>query len=154
MSTQHLVLGKRIDFITGKIIVDTHNERVRQIIAKILINEKGFLKNDIELKRKIEINIEGNKGIVNVDFIVRVNGKVFMVIIFGPGSLVSRERSTLAAARLVESYEVSYCVITNENNAEVMETRSGKVVDKGINAILSKKEALKMFDTVLFERLP
>ncbi len=87
MSTQHLVLGKRIDFITGKIIVDTHNERVRQIIAKILINEKGFLKNDIELKRKIEINIEGNKGIVNVDFIVRVNGKVFMVIIFGPGSL-------------------------------------------------------------------
>ncbi len=154
MSTQHLVLGKRIDFITGKIIVDTHNERVRQIIAKILINEKGFLKNDIELKRKIEINIEGNKGIVNVDFIVRVNGKVFMVIIFGPGSLVSRERSTLAAARLVESYEVPYCVITNGDNAEVMETRSGKVVDKGINAILSKKEALKMFDTVLFERLP
>ena len=154
MSTQHLVPGKRIDFITGKIIVDTHDERVRQIIAKILINEKGFLKNDIELKRKIEINIEGNKGIVNVDFIVRVNGKVFMVIIFGPGSLVSRERSSLAAARLVESYEVPYCVITNGDNAEVMETRSGKVVDKGINAILSKKEALEMFDTVLFERLP
>jgi hypothetical protein len=67
---------------------------------------------------------------------------------------VSRERSTLAAARLVESYAVPFAVVTNGKDAEVLETRSGHVIAQGLEAIPSKEEALERIRTLTFERLP
>jgi len=153
VSTEHLILGKIVDFITGKTIIDTHDERARQKIARLLVNKKGYLKEDIETQRKIVFVVDGEEAIVKVDFVVRVKGKAFAVVIFGPGSLVTRERSTLAAARLVELYAVPYAVITNGKNAELLETRSGEVISLGLEAIPTKDEALKLMDAVEFERL-
>ena len=42
MAGHHLILGEITDFITGKTIEDTHDERYRQKIAKFLVNEKGY----------------------------------------------------------------------------------------------------------------
>ena len=154
MSTHHLVLGETVDYITGQGIVDTHDERERQKIARFLIEEKGYSKDDIEVRREIPLNVDGNRATSKVDFVIRLNGKAFAIIIFGPGSLVSRERSTLAAARLVESYEVPFAVVTNGEAAEVLETRSGRVIAEGLEAIPSKEEALGKIATLTFEKLP
>jgi hypothetical protein len=85
--------------------------------------------------------------------VIRVDGKAFAIIIFGPGSLVSRERSALAAARLVERYEVPFAVVTNGEDAEVLETRSGTVIAEGLEAIPSREEALKRMGVLTFEEL-
>lgn len=154
MSTHHLILGQTVDYITGHTIVDTHDERARQKIARFLVEEKGYLKDDIEVRRDIPLTVDGDSGTARVDFVIRVAGKVFAIIIFGPGSLVSRERSTLAAARLVESYAVPVAVVTNGKDAEVLETRSGHVIAQGLEAIPSKEQALERIRTLTFERLP
>ncbi len=152
MGTHHLILGETVDFITGQTIVDTHDERARQKIARLLVEEKGYSKGDIEARREIPLTVDGNTAKATVDFVVRVNGKAFAVIIFGPGSLVTRERSTLAAARLVESYQVPFAVVTNGRDAEVLETRSGKVIAQGLDAIPSKEQALETIQTLTFDR--
>ena len=154
MSTHHLILGETIDYITGQTIVDTDDERARQKVARFLVEEKGYSKEDIKVRREIPLNIDGNRATSKVDFVLRLDGKAFAIIIFGPGSLVSRERSTLAAARLVESYEVPFAVVTNGEAAEVLETRSGRVIAEGLEAIPSKEEALERIGALTLEKVP
>lgn len=153
MAAHHLILGKTIDYITGKEIVDTEDERARQKTARFLVDEKGYSKHDVEVRKEIQLNVDGNRGTSRVDFVVRVDGKAFAIIIFGPGSLVSRERSTLAAARLVESYEVPFAVITNGESAEVLETSSGTVIAEELQALPSKEEAQRQIQTLAFEKV-
>ncbi len=153
MSTP-LILGKIADFITGRQIVDTHDERARQKIARFLVENKGYPKENIEPRREISLSVDSNRATARVDFVIRVEGKAFAIIIFGPGSLVSRERSALAAARLVERYEVPFAVVTNGRDAEVLETKSGRVIAEGLDAIPSKEEALERIGALTFEELP
>ena len=149
-----LILGKIVDFITGQQIVDTHDERARQKIARFLVESKGYPKEDIDPRRGIPLSVDGNRATARVDFVIRVEGKAFAIIIFGPGSLVSRERSALAAARLVERYEVPFAVVTNGKDAELLETRSGRVIAEGLDAIPSKEEALEKIGALTFQELP
>jgi len=152
MSTP-LILGETVDFITGQPIVDTQDERARQKIARFLVEDKGYPKEDIEPRSKIPLSVDGNRATARVDFLIRIEGRAFAIIIFGPGSLVSRERSALAAARLVERYEVPFAVVTNGEDAEVLDTKSGRVIAEGLEAIPSREEALKSIGALTFEEL-
>jgi len=153
MCAHELILGETVDFITGETLVDTIDERARQKIARFLVERKRYLKDDIQVRREIILDVDGNKGSFKVNFVVTVEGRAFMVVIFGPGSLVSRERPALAAARLVEGYEVPFTVVTNGQAAELIETRSGEVIAEGLENIPSKDEALQTLPTVRFEVL-
>jgi hypothetical protein len=153
MCAHELVLGKTVDFITGETLIDTIDERARQEIARFLVEEKGYLKNEIAVKQQISLDVDGNSGTFKVDFVVRLEGKVFMIIIFGPGSLVTRERPAVAAARLVEPYEVPYTAVTNGRDAEVLETKSGQVIAEGLGGIPSKEEALQKLTALTYETL-
>ncbi|MDY6951648.1 MAG: type I restriction enzyme HsdR N-terminal domain-containing protein [Thermodesulfobacteriota bacterium] len=154
MAAHHLVLGKTIDYITGQEIVDTHDEQAKQEIARFLVEEKGYAKDDIQVRRTIALEVNGNRAVSKVDFLVRVDGKAFAIVIFGPGSLVSRERSTVAAARLVEDFAVPFAVVTNGKDAEVLDTSSGSVIGEGLESIPSREEALKKMETITFEKVP
>ncbi len=154
MSTEHLILGKTVDFVTGATILDTHDERARQTIARFLVEKKGYLKGDIGVRQKLDFFLDGESASVGVDFIIRLEGKVFAIVIFGPGSLVSRERPAIAAARLLESYAVPFVVVTNGKDAELLETTSGAVIAEGLEAIPPKEEAMQIIKTLAFERVP
>jgi len=153
MCAHELVLGETTDFITGEKLVDTIDERARQKIARFLVEEKGFLKDEIRVRQQIRLQLDGETGAFRVDFLVRLEGKAFMVIIFGPGSLVSRERPAVAAARLIEKYEVPITVVTNGQGAEVLETKTGTVIAEGLENIPSRVEALERWGTLAFESL-
>jgi hypothetical protein len=153
MSPHELILGETVDFITGETLVDTIDERARQEIARFLVKNKGYSKGEIRARNKITLDVNGNRGTFTVDFVIRLEGKSFMIVIFGPGSLVTRERPALAAARLVEAYEIPYTVVTNGREAEVLETRSGEVIAEGLEKIPSQAEALEALATVRFETL-
>jgi hypothetical protein len=153
MTAHHLILGSLEDFITGETLADTLDERARQKIARVLIEDKGYSKEDIEVRRDIRLVVDGKIGISRVDFLLKIDNRVVAVIIFGPGSLVSRERSTIAAARLVEEYEAPVAIITNGEDAEIMETKSGRVMNRGVDAIPSKDDARKITGSTRFNKL-
>ena len=137
------ILGKTTDFITGRQITDTDDERYRQKLARFLVEKKGYAKEDIEVKRRIEMLIEDKKVLSMVDFVIKIDSRSFMVIRYGPGSLVTRERPALSTARILEQYAVPYTVVTNGEDAELLDTATGEVIGTGIDSLPDKKSAVQ-----------
>lgn len=140
MSGHHLILGTLTDLITGETLEDTLDERYRQKIARLLLEKKGFRQADIEPRRELLLQAGERRAVIRVDLIVRLKGRAFMVIRFGPGSLVSRERPTLAVSRLIEAYQVPRAVVTNGEDAEILDGDSGRVVGRGLDALPTRTE--------------
>ena len=139
----HRVLGKTIDFITGREITDTDDERYRQKIARLLVERKGYEKTDIEIRRKFHLLINGETVPTFVDFVVSVDGRPLMLIKYGPGSLVTRERPALACSRLIGPNEIPLTVVTNGEDAEVIATANASIIATGLEGIPTKEEALR-----------
>ncbi len=142
MGTGHLILGKISDYLTGQVIADTHDERFRQAIAKLLVEEKGFDKSDIRSRHPLTLTVDGKTGLVYVDFIISINNQAKMMIMYAPGSLVTRQRPTLAAARIVYDHVIPVAVISNGLDAIVMDAVSGKTIGEGFFAIPNKHKLL------------
>jgi hypothetical protein len=140
MSGHHLILGKLSDILTGETLDDTLDERYRQKIARLLVEGKDYQPQDIEPRRDLLLQADRRRAVIRVDFVVRNAGKAAMVIRFGPGSIVSRERPTLAVSRLIEAYQIPVAVITNGEDAEIMDGESGTVIGRGLEAIPTRAE--------------
>lgn len=144
MNGHHLILGKTKDFLSGETIEDNHDERYRQKIAEILVTKKGYEKSDIQKNKLISIKINNTAVDIPVDFSIFLNNKILMIIRYAPGSIVSREKPSIACARLMAKHEIPLCVVTNGEDAVVIDVFSGKTISKGIDSIPSKKELLKV----------
>jgi hypothetical protein len=151
MVGHHLILGELIDFITGETLEDTHDERYRQNLARLLVEKKGYAKNEIEPRCELLVKAGDKSAIVKVDFKVFLAGRVCMIIKYGPGSIVTRHRPALAASRLVTPYQVPVVVVTNGEDAEVLDGATGKVIQTGLNSIPSKMILLQSVADIRFK---
>lgn len=150
--SHHYIYGTCTDYITGETIVDTDDERCRQELAKILVEEKGYAKSDLEPRLCIETLYSGQFVSSIIDITVRVSGRRLMILRFGPGSIVTRERAAIAAARVLEpAYQIPLAVVTNCRDAEVLDTYTGKVFRQGLEGIPDKKEAADLVKSLRFE---
>jgi hypothetical protein len=147
----HLVLGELDDFLTGSILPDTLDERYRQKIAKKLVFNGGFKKTDIERNIVIEVMAGEKKSTVKVDFLISLQKKVIMLIKFSPGSLVTRRLSTLGLSRIIKPYQIPIAVITNGEDAEIIDGNSGKVIATGFDNLPDKKTIKKDIASFLFK---
>ncbi len=150
MEGHHLILGELADFITGDVLNDTHDERYRQKIARLLVNQQGYAKADIEPRRALEIQVDDKRAVLKIDFIITLAGRVCMVVKYGPGSLVTRRRSVLAVSRLIAPYQVPVAVVTNGQDAEIISGTSGEIIDKGLAAIPSKPVLIRRVTGKIF----
>ena len=144
MDGHQLILGELEDYITGVILKDTHDERYRQKIARLLVNRGGYRKKDIEPRKRILVRAGENRAIIKIDFLVTLSGKVCMIIHYGPGSIVTRHRSVLAISRLIAPYQVPLAVATNGEDADVLKGSTGRVVSRGLETIPSRQELMKI----------
>ena len=129
------------DFITGKKLPLDEHEPVRQQIERLLVESKGFGKEDIAVNAWLDLEIDGRRESFRLDLIAYVDGQPAALIKTNRGSIVSRERETLAAARLAGAYQIPLSVVTNGETAEVFDTVTGKMIAEGLDAIPSKSEA-------------
>lgn len=145
---------KIIDFITGQLFIDTDDEEIRQKIERLLVEDKGYSKNDIEVDREFEIVIGEEINRSKVDLVLNIEEKIFMVIKCARGSLVSREREVLSCARIFDVYQIPFAVVTNGEDAEVLDTISGEIVGRGLGTIPSKAQIQETLTEIEFKRLP
>jgi len=144
MNGHHLILGELTDFITGDTLKDTHDERYRQKIARLLTGQLGYLKAEVEPRRALVARADSKKAVLKIDFTITLAGKMCMVLKYGPGSLVTRRRAVLAVSRLIAPYQVPVAVITNGQDAEIINGTSGLVTASGLESIPSKADLAKM----------
>ena len=142
------------DFITGKEVPNIGAEENRQKVERLLVEKKGYGKDDIEVDADLRFTIEDEEIRSQVDLVVRVLDKRFMVLRCVPGSLGSRHRETLASARLLDVYQVPFSVVTDGKDADVLDTVTGEVIGQGMNAIPSKEEGMKHLEDTVLQPLP
>jgi hypothetical protein len=153
MQGHHLILGELVDFITGETIRDTHDERYKQRLARQLVELKGYLKKEIKPRRELRVSAGEKNAIIKIDFEINVSGRIGMIIKYGPGSLVTRQRPALAVSRLVAPYQVPIIVVTNGKDADILEGKTGEVVAQGLQSIPSKRDLIDKVTTMNLNRI-
>lgn len=149
--THHIVYGTLRDYLTGEELPDTDDERTRQDLARVMVEEKGYAKSDLEPRRFIETLFATQFVRSNITLTVSLDGRRIMVIRYAPGSLVSRERSAIAAARVLEEeYQMPLAVVTNGRDAELLDTGNGQVLATGMDAIPNYPQARELLPTLVF----
>jgi Type I restriction enzyme R protein N terminus (HSDR_N) len=154
MNGHHLILGELSDFISGTTLKDTHDERYRQKIARLLVNRKGYLKSDIEQRKDLLVQAGEKRALVKIDFLINLYGKICMIVKYGPGSLVTRRRPVLAASRVLAPYQIPVAVVTNGEDAEILEGSGGSVLTVGLENIPSKSELQEIAARNEFKVIP
>ncbi|MBW2450002.1 MAG: hypothetical protein JRE92_06225 [Deltaproteobacteria bacterium] len=76
-----------------------------------------------------------------------------MIIKYGPGSLVTRQRPALAVSRLVAPYQIPIVVVTNGEDADILEGKTGEVIVKGLQSIPSKGDVIEKLTATNLRRI-
>ena len=147
----HLVLGELIDFVTGETLPDTHDERYRQQLARLLVAQKGYFKNQIQPRFELRVAAENKQAILKIDVVVHLSQRICMILKYGPGSLVTRHRPALAASRLVAPYQVPIAVVTNGEDADILEGATGKIISSGLESIPVQAELVRRAEKTDFD---
>ena len=140
MGGHHLILGTLEDVLTGQTLDDTLDERFRQSFARLLVERKGFEKGDITPRIRLMVQAGDKKAVVPVDFAVRLEGRVCMVVKYGPGSLVTRHQPAIGISRLLEAHQIPVVVVTNGVDAHVLDGESGRLMATGLDAVPSRED--------------
>ncbi len=149
----HLILGELKDFLTGFVLTDTFDERYRQKIAKNLVRNCGFKKSDIQSNMKLTVVAGKRKAVIKIDFLVKYHGKIIAVIKYAPGSIVTRRLSTVALSRIIESYQIPIVVVTNGEDAEIIDGFSKKNVANGFENFPDREMVKKKMKSFSFKTI-
>jgi len=145
------------DFVTGREVPNVGAEENRQAVEKYLVEQKGYLKEDIEVDVDMVLSVAGEPYRSQVDLVVGVDGGKtrYLVIKCAAGSLASREREIVAAARLLDDYQIPVAAVSDGKSAIVLDALSGKKIGDGLDVIPSRQEAiarLKSYAPVVFPK--
>ncbi|HSO08525.1 MAG TPA: type I restriction enzyme HsdR N-terminal domain-containing protein, partial [Desulfoprunum sp.] len=143
--SHHLIYGTLRDYLTGEELTDTDDERIRQELSSMMVEEKLYHRD--ELLPRLSIDTFFARCYVRsvIDLTVCLENRQIMIIRYGPGSLVSRERAAIAAARVLNpAYVIPLAVVTNGREAELLDTSTGKILEYGLDSIPDRSTALAM----------
>jgi len=147
----HLIYGTLKDYLTEEELTDTDDERIRQDLSRLMVEEKGYARDLLKPRLKIETLFSKCFVTSTIELTVSVQQKQCMIIRYGPGSLVSRERAAIAAARLINpDYCIPLAVVTNGRDAELLDTRTGKIIGYGLHSIPDHDTLNKMLVQLVF----
>jgi hypothetical protein len=133
-----------VDYISGKELPNMGAEKNRQKTEKILVEEKGYAKEDILVDEEFELEIENSPYKTSLDLVVRIDGKMVIAIKTVAGSISSWEREIVAGARILnKEYQIPFSIVTDGNSADILDTITGKKIDSGVDKIPSKSEVVE-----------
>jgi Type I restriction enzyme R protein N terminus (HSDR_N) len=115
---------------------------VRHIAEKMLLNEKGYSAVDFKKNVAFDVTLGAETVKSGVDFLVSIDNRNAMIIKCAAGSLSSRERHVVAAARVLGSVPVA--VVMDPMNAVVLDADTGKVLGEGFEFIPTKAQLVEM----------
>lgn len=134
------------DYITGRATTNAGAEINRQTTERYLVESKGYDREDIEVDTAIRLDVGGKNFQATVDLVIRVSGYRFMAIKCAAGSLSSREKEIIAAARLLDDYQIPFSAASDGRSALVWDSLSGDLIGSGLDAIPPKSEAEASFN--------
>ncbi len=144
MEDESAVREKKIIAILNQELDDGENlaAMARKTVEYLLLEKKGYTREEVRKQVVFDVILGQETEHSSVDFLVTIEGKKAMAIKCSSGSLSSRERQAVAAARLLDSPPVPIAVVADPVNAEVLDTMTGEVVGEGFGAIPVRDQIL------------
>jgi hypothetical protein len=141
------------DYITGQKVPNVGAEANRQAVERFLVEEKGYKKKDIQVNVPITLQVRDQTYRSHVDLVVVLEGRKLMVVKCAPGSLGSRERETVSAARLLDVDQIPLALVSDGKSAILLDGVSGQKMGEGMAAIPSRRELINQFKEMSFQPL-
>ncbi|PIE57068.1 MAG: hypothetical protein CSA34_00725 [Desulfobulbus propionicus] len=146
-SGHHLVYGVLEDYLTGEPLPDTDDEQIRQGLLRHLVEDLGYAAGELQPRLIIVTEYGGRRTTSRIDLGVRINDRWLFILRYAPGSLVTREKAAIAAARVLDpDAAVPLAVVTNGRDAELLNTSNGEVLATGMESIIRRDQAQGMLD--------
>jgi hypothetical protein len=108
------------------------------------VEEKGYRREDILVDAPIQVEIKGEVYRSTVDLVIKIGDRPLMAFKCAAGSLGSREREAVSAARLFGASPMPLAVVSDGVTAIVLETTKGKPKGNGLDAIPDRNEAVRL----------
>lgn len=135
------ITGEKIkDYMTGRELPESDDEQIRQKLERILV-QKGFSADDVDVDFYFDFEVNGQKRQGRADLVVYAGGKPYMTILCRRGSIVTREKEAIAVSRLAFEYQAPLTVVTNGQDAEIIDSVSGEMLGQGLDSIPDKKRS-------------
>lgn len=132
------------DFVTGKQIPDVGAEANRQAVERMLVEQKGYAPSDIVVDMPVEFAAAGRYYASSVDLVVYADNRPFMVIKCAAGSLDSRKKEAVSAARILFDTVVPFAAASDGQSALVFDAVTSKRTGRGLEAVPDAKTAVEM----------
>jgi hypothetical protein len=129
-------------------------EVIRDKIVTLLLNDKGYLLEDLELDVPFEFQTGSDIFQVKAPILVRLEGRSVLLIKCGAGSILARERAALSLARLIKGVQIPWTIVTNSEDATLLDTVTGETLDCGLGAVPAKEKLLDELKKMTFIPLP
>jgi len=137
--------GTLRDYLSGDEIEETTYEEFRQLLAKLLVEEKGYPRDRLKAKVSLTYCVEGEEFQRPLDLVLYdEQGNPLFIVIFCAGEVGSFERETVCAARLIENGPVAYALVTDTMDASLMDVTLGEPVAKSMAAVPDYDDLLEM----------
>lgn len=126
-------LGQSIrDYISGREIEATTYEDLRQAIARLLVEEKGYPKERLASKEAIEFEIDGKKFSRSIDITAYdQNGQPLLVVMFCPGDVRTYVKEAVCAGRLHPEGPSRLVLVTDTNEARLVCVADSQILEEG-----------------------
>src|SRR3972149_1737412 len=125
---------------------------IKQKVWEFLIREKYFKPEEIETNPEFNITLGDREIKIHIDFIVNLPTASFMVIQCSSSSLEAWERYVTFFARVIKDYQIPYAVVTDGENAQIIDVLAGRLIGESLDKLFNRQEALnKMKD---FKKIP
>lgn len=123
------------DYLTGEQLEATTFEDLRQALARMLVEERGYPASSLRPRVQVAYDIDGEQECRTVDLVAYDGKKPLLLIVFCSGQVGSYERESVAAARLLEGGPAPLVAVTDTRDAELVATASGTVLAQGMQAL-------------------
>ena len=134
------------DYLSGEDIQATTYEDIRQAIARMLVERKGYPEENMQSKVAIHYDIEGSphKAVVDLAIFDDLN-QAIMIVKFCAGSVETYVRETVAAARLLPGGAAKLALVTDSKQALLLRVADGAILEeKGYYSIPTWQEVLSL----------
>ncbi len=130
------------DLVTGRMLPYHDDEYIRQAAERLLL-DRGWPRQRILVEYRHTPQIRGQPFPVRADLVLTAStGEPAAVVCCRRGSLVTREQETIATARLIHSPAVPLAIITNRDDAELLETTRGRILARGLKEAVPTPDRL------------
>jgi hypothetical protein len=125
---------------------------IKHIIYKMLLREKGFHPEDIQIDPQFSLQVDTHEATVGIDFSITLEGTTFMVIRCVPSGINSWERYAIAFARAIKDYQIPYAVVADGEQVRVFDIINYTIKQEPAQELFTRKEAMILMKD--FQKIP